>query len=267
MSQPELGVSLHCLTGELTEEALAAVGRSQIATLEIFPTLLAGDQDKAALTKMLRESGIRPMTVHALFGGKHDISVLDASARREAVASTAQAVALAVDLGAPMVVVHASGEPILPEERGRRFDAARDSLSELGRVCRPAGKRIAVEVLPRSCIGNTTQELLSLLEGLPEETFGVCLDTNHLMDRWRSLPDDIRRLGSRLITTHLSDYDGVDEQHWMPGRGVLDWPAMMAAFREIGYAGPLNYECRPGGETVQERIEALEANFAGLIAR
>jgi sugar phosphate isomerase/epimerase len=123
---------------------------------------------------------------------------------------------------------------------------------------------VAIELLPRTCLGNTVEELGELIRRLGDETFGVCLDVNHLMDRYGELPDEIRKLGPRLITTHLSDYDGVDEKHWLPGRGVIDWKAVKEALGEIGYKGPFNYECHLPGDTPGERIQAVEENFRWL---
>lgn len=265
MFEPKLGASLHTITDSLTAEALQAVADSRIATLELWPALFAGKGDPAAaLRGMLARTGIRAMSVHATFGGRHDISVMDQEAQRFAIAETLSAVNLAAEFGAPLVVVHASAEPITPEERGARRAQARRALEEIGAHAARKGRRIAVELLPRSCVGNTASELLSLLEGLPNETFGVCLDTNHGMDRYRDLPADIRRLGDRLITTHLSDYDGVDEKHWLPGAGVIAWPEVLAAFAEIGYAGPFNFECGFKDRAPEARIRALEASFAWL---
>jgi sugar phosphate isomerase/epimerase len=84
------------------------------------------------------------------------------------------------------------------------------------------------------------------------------------MDRAQDLPRVPRALRSKLLTLHMSDYDGIDEQHQMPGRGVLDWQAFMQALREAGYAGPYNYECQIDGDTTQDRIEALERNWRWL---
>ena len=78
------------------------------------------------------------------------------------------------------------------------------------------------------------------------------------MDRWRTLPDVVRRLGARLMALHLSDYDGVDEKHDMPGRGVLHWKSFMQTLRDVEYDGPFNYETRPDGETAAAQIESLE---------
>ena len=266
MVQPRLGASLHSIANPLTAEALSAVAASGIATLEVWPPLFdpAGWDAKTALKEMLARTGIRPMTIHARFGGPYDISVLDTEAHRNAVADTLSAVDLAVEFDAPMVVVHASAEPIGADRPERRAQARR-ALGEIGRRAAAAGRRIAVELLPRTCLGNTADELLAILDGLPAATFGACLDVNHLMDRYRTLPDVIRRLGDRLITTHLSDYDGVDEKHWLPGAGVIAWPGVLAALDAIGYAGPFNFECRLEHDTPAARVRALEASFAALV--
>ena len=267
MFNPKLGVSVHCVWSELTDEMLEAVGESRIATVEIYRRMFRSESqaaDAALLKEAFIRSGIRPMTVHAPFGGAIDMSSLEAKTREDAMASAWPAIQLANEFDAPMIVVHASSEPIEPQERGQRLEQARNALAEVAQRCREDGRRVAVELLPRTCLGNTVEELLELLSQLDQETFGVCLDTNHLMDRYNNLADDVRRLGDRLITLHLSDYDGVDEKHWMPGEGVIDWKAFMQALRDIDYQGPFNYECTPEGDTPQDRIRSLEKNFDWL---
>ena len=123
---------------------------------------------------------------------------------------------------------------------------------------------MTVELLPRTCLGNTVSELAELLDGQDTETLGVCLDSNHAMDRWRDLPDYIRELGDRLWTLHISDYDGVDEKHQMPGEGVVEWGRFASALRDIDYDGPFNYETVAPGETFSQRVENLEENFRWL---
>jgi sugar phosphate isomerase/epimerase len=266
MFRPQLGVSLATLSTDLTGELMQAILDSQIATLELASALFDGQTRQDSIALLRRELGTRPraMTVHARFGGGHDFSVLDEPARQEALAAMDISIDLADQLDVPMVVVHASAEPVAPSERLQRFERAQAALAEIGGRCQQAGKRIAVELLPRTCLGNTVEELLDLLAPLDAGTFGVCLDTNHLMGRPQDLAQTVRRLGDRLITLHLSDYDGIDEKHELPGRGVLDWPSFMQALRDIDYQGPFNYECKLEGETVSARIQALEDNFAWL---
>ena len=87
MFRPQLGVSLHTLSSELTAGELKAIGRSRIATIEVMARLFddAARRDRIpVLTEMLDQSRIRPMTVHALFGSAYDISVLNERAHRQA---------------------------------------------------------------------------------------------------------------------------------------------------------------------------------------
>jgi sugar phosphate isomerase/epimerase len=84
------------------------------------------------------------------------------------------------------------------------------------------------------------------------------------MDRYRDLPQIVRALGDRLVTLHLSDYDGVDEKHELPGRGVVDWKEFMQALRDIDYSGPFNYESKADGNNPAERVASFEENFKWL---
>ena len=86
------------------------------------------------------------------------------------------------------------------------------------------------------------------------------------MNRFTSLPEVVRILGPRLFALHCSDYDGVDEKHWPPLRGVIDWTAFLSALRTAGFSGPINYEAVLDGGTPVERLAFLEANFSQLIS-
>lgn len=267
MFTPKLGASLVTISSDLTDELFAALADSALATVEVSAALDGqGDPEttRQTLRAGLARCRVAPASVHALFGGGYDFSVLDESLFNQAVEHGLKGLQLAADLGAPRVVVHASAEPVEVAERSARLAQASRGLGRLGAWAADHGVRIAVEVLPRTCLGNTITELLDLLEGLDDEVFGVCLDTNHLMDRYQTLPAEIHRLGNRLLATHLSDYDGVDEKHDLPGNGVVDWSGVMKALEAIDYQGPLNYECALPGDTPRERLTALENNFAWL---
>ena len=267
MFQPRLGTCLGCIyENELTAALIEAVDKSSIATLEINPKLFDVEHRQAktaALKAMIEGRGIRVTTVHALSRGANGLASLDDSLQ-DALNAVRTALDLAVEFAADAVVVHAGAAPLNPEERGQFLDQARRSLDIVGERCRQTGKRIAIERLPRTALGNSVDELLQLMDGLDPQTFGVCMDTNHLMDRPQDLADEVSRLGDRLIATHLSDYDGVDEKHEMPGTGVVDWKSFMEALTDIDYQGGLTYECVIGSETPVEGVRLLETNFTWL---
>ena len=74
-------------------------------------------------------------------------------------------------------------------------------------------------------------------------------------------------LGSRIITTHISDHDYVDERHWLPGEGKIDWMRMLAAFETIGYEGVFNYELGNDAAEVKENYEKLFADYNASAAQ
>lgn len=165
-------------------------------------------------------------------------------------------------------VIHASGEPIAPETRAARMEYAKEGLAQLCEAVSSYGAVLAVEDLPRTCLGNCAEEIRELLTA--DERLRVCVDTNHLLGG-RKPQDFIHALGDKIVTVHFSDYDGTDERHWMPGEGIIDWNAVMDAFDDIGYRGPILYELgyeapativRPRDLTPEDFVrnhEALEA--------
>ncbi len=99
--------------------------------------------------------------------------------------------------------------------------------------------KLAVECLPRACLCNTSSEMLALLEGIP--SIYVTIDTNHIFQEAHA--HFIHAMGSRIINTHVADNDGVDERHWLPGKGIIDFPAIVQALEDVGYTGSFNFEC------------------------
>jgi len=265
MFTPRLGVSLHCIGQPLDGPLLRCLQASEVATLELYP-LLFGENPavRTALRVAMVTTGIRAATVHARFGGGLDVSSLDDAIQAQGLGSWREAMDLAVEFDAGIVVVHPSAEPIADAEREARLARSVGALASLAENAREMGLRLAVELLPRTCLGHSVAELQRLLADLDPAVFGVCLDVNHLMDRPETVPDAVRALGSQLIALHLSDYDGIDEKHWPPGQGVVDWGAFMQALRDIDYAGPFNYEARFPGETPAARFAALHENFRWL---
>ena len=140
---------------------------------------------------------------------------------------------LTAPLGSPHYTYHASIEPVPPEERASLFDATRPVVERLAQAASESNASLNVELLPRSCIGNCVEELQALLKGIPPEKAGICFDVNHLCGTPERVPEFIGELGDRIRSLHLSDCDGIDEAHWLPGLGVLNWPAVMRTIRSL----------------------------------
>ena len=71
-----------------------------------------------------------------------------------------------------------------------------------------------------------------------------------------------RELGQRVFHCHFSDNDAVTNAHWRPGRGKIDWRAVLEALRDVGFDGTVSIELEdvPGVATPrQESTPALDA--------
>lgn len=211
-----------------------------------------------------RKAGVEIWSVHIPFGKTWDISLTNPQMREKALANNREALELCKLLGPKKAVIHASAEPIPDVERSARLAAAKQALQELTPEFAAAGIQLALEDLPRTCLGNTSAEILWLIDGIGG--LGVCFDTNHLLKE--SSEDFARAVGPHIVTLHVSDYDGKDERHWMAGDGIIHWPAVAQALTDARYGGPFLYETskHKSGSPVQpkEYVRFLEEIERGL---
>jgi sugar phosphate isomerase/epimerase len=49
-------------------------------------------------------------------------------------------------------------------------------------------------------------------------------------------------LGDRLLTLHVHDNDGINDNHNSPYIGVCNWERFILGLRKMGYKGILNFE-------------------------
>ena len=227
---------------DFTPETAAALRQSKFRNLELSLLSYFADDEKsraaAALTReLLAENTIRAASVHLPFCGANlnwDPSSLDEAERREVVERQIRLIRKCSDLMGPMVTLHASTEPPL-EEHPQRIGQVCKSIEELLPTARELGFIINVEFLPRTCVGNCAEELLQIVSHFDPSEVGICLDVNHIMARWRELPQLIDTLAPRVRSFHLSDYDGIDETHWLPGQGIIGWREVMKHIRAIDH--------------------------------
>lgn len=197
-----------------------------------------------------------------------DLSALDPALRERTLVYYENLIAKASAVGITRFVAHPSGEPIPDAERKERLACAKDSLAKLAEIACRYGATIAVEDLPRSCLGNTAEELAELISA--SEKLRVCFDVNHLLQGTHS--NFLQTVGDRILTVHISDYDFKDEKHWLPGEGDINWQELYQGLLATGYKGVWMYELgqkpprhlhRDRDLTFHDYVENANAIFAG----
>ena len=200
----------------------------------------------------LQKAGLKVWSVHMPFSRKLDISVIDDAKRRENIDYIANAMRMAAVFQPQYVVLHPSSEPIYSGEREQRLVNSHAAIGELAVVAKEIGAVLCIENLPRTCLGQTGEEMMRLIEGY--EDVGICFDTNHLL--YQSHADFLKAIAKgKVKTVHLSDYDFSDERHLVPGKGLIDNKALWTGIIENGYEGIMMFECK--GE-LKELLTARE---------
>jgi sugar phosphate isomerase/epimerase len=143
-------------------------------------------------------------------------------------------------------------------------------------VCGECGLKFACEVHPGQIAFDlhSAERLLDALHG--REEFGFLFDASHL--HWQGVDpvEFLRRFADRIYHVHVKDVAvtlngrsgllgsylpyGDPRRGWSPrspGRGGIDWEAVIRALNEIGYDGPLSVEWQdPGMDRLHGAAEA-----------
>ena len=187
---------------------------------------------------LLVKAGINPSSFHLPYGGYVDISGPGDQIAENAIKMNMQILDWVGMKRIGLAVLHASFEPIPPEERPSRFARAVESIKILGDYAKQKNIVLAIEDLPRTCLGNCADEVLQLTNH--GKNASICFDVNHLLVEHQR--DFMAKAAQYIVTTHFSDYDRQDEKHWFPGDGVIDWKELIGLFEKAGYKGRYIFE-------------------------
>ena len=112
---------------------------------------------------------------------------------------------------------------------------------EVARIARRQTVRVALENHPE----RDPQEVIDQI-GDDDDVLGACVDTGWWLTQGYSPADAIRRLGPHVFHIHLKDIRAPGGHDTVQlGTGIMDLADVLAAIREIGYAGPLGIEHEP----------------------
>lgn len=232
-------------------ELLAHVAATGFDVVEL-PLEQPGDLTVAATRAALDDTGLQACVVGAMGPGRDLVGPDDDPPTAATVRATQDYLRACVDLahgiGATSVCgpfSAATGRTwrMTPVQREQTYARWRDALEPVVEHAADAGVRIGIEPLNRyeTSLVNTTQQALTalgpLLDGPLAAHVGLALDTYHLNIEERSSSDAIRLAGEHLVHVQVCGND-----RGAPGGDQTDWPAVLAALTEVGYAGPLVIE-------------------------
>lgn len=267
----QFGISTHLYHDQrLSRAHLAQIAGYGFEAVELFATRSHFDyHDPAAIDQLrtwLEEIRLRLHSVHLpIFeaygpggtGALFSIAAGDGARRQAAVQEAGLAIGILKRIPAKFVVVHL-GSPAKyagPGDNSRA--AAARSVEEICRLAEPLGARVAMEVIPNPL--SSASALVAMIErDFDGSSVGICLDFGHahLMG---DVADEIEHVAEHLITTHVHDNRGKEDDHLVPYQGTINWPAALVNMLKIGYEGTYLLELANTGSPAAVLEEARRA--------
>lgn len=185
------------------------------------------------MVSMVQDQGLYLENVHLPYYLANDLWSYDEKTRNQALKKHLLWAEECASLGVPTLVMHLANRPLdtPPHDTGVKC------LQTLLDFCASAGMYLAFE--------NTHQlDYMDWVLSLDPKTVGICLDTSHYQLALGSEHTRALSWRNRIGALHLSDNDGVQDLHQIPGLGVLDWSFWMKLLPR-DYQGYLHLEILP----------------------
>jgi sugar phosphate isomerase/epimerase len=278
------GVSTHLYHHERLRRAhLLEIAANGFDAVEVFATRSHFDYHDPVsvreLKEWLAETGLTLHSIHAPITdafvngrGRRNFSTAlrDSDARHATLREMETALNIAATVPFSYFVVHLG----VPDARQPGWDVSRDdnhrdaairSVEDIHAMAERAGVTVALELMVNSL--STAPDLVEMLERSFEGAdLGICMDVGHA-HILGDTAEAIETTSEYLVTTHLHDNRGQNDDHLVPFQGSIDWAATIMAFEKIGYDGVLMYEVKAaqGAPTVLERAAAARRKLEALV--
>jgi len=213
-----------------------------------------------SLAGRIRDHGLRVHSLHAPFGHDVNLTSPDSGQRQAAIERLTRAADALEILGGGIYVIHPGGEDQRwIWERELRLALSVEGLGKIHEVCKARRLLLAVETPLPHLLGGQLNDFAWILDHLPAEGTGVCIDTSHCA-LGGFLFDALARFSGRLVHVQASDNRGTFDDHLPPGDGIIDWERVVLTLRNGSYEGAFLLEVSGNGDV---EVHVKRAAMAG----
>lgn len=267
----QFGISTHLFHDQrLSRDHLAQIAGYGFEAVELFATRSHFDyHDPSAIRELegwLKQTGLRLHSVHLpIFesfgssgtGTTYSTATSDGGQRQAAVKEAELAIGILKQIPARFAVVHLGTPAKYAGAADNNRGSASRSIEEICRLTEAFGARVAIEVIPNAL--SSASALVAMIErDFEGSSVGICLDFGHA-HLIGDVADEIEVAAEHLITTHVHDNRGREDDHLVPYLGTINWPAALMTMQKIGYDGTYMFEVANIGGTAAVLEEARRA--------
>lgn len=216
------------------------------------------------LDALVEASGKTGVKVHGVIDSIHwttRFSDPKAETREKAVKALEGALRDAKKVGADTVlVVPGKVSAKDPEENFEKvWERSQAEIAKALPLSAELGVKIAVEVVWNDFL-TTPEKLIEYCDAFKSPQVGAYFDASNMLKYGVASADWIRKLGKRMLKLDFKGYSKAKQ--WCEiGEGDEDWPAVLQACADVGYAGWATAEVKGGGEArlkdISERMDKI----------
>jgi L-ribulose-5-phosphate 3-epimerase len=184
------------------------------------------------IKKLAARLGLGVCSIHTPFAKNLDISSPNMNKTRTTIDCYKRCIDAAQQLGARVVIFHPTAYMQFDDLDARK-NVIIENVNRLLEFSCDTEVSLAIEnehLIPANDI------LQFSLDSISDARYGFCYDTSH--DNLTQRPLRIfRRYAHRLLTTHIADNRGEQDDHMLPYEGCFPWPGFCRIFSRIGFKG------------------------------
>ncbi len=185
--------------------------------------------------------------------------------------SVRRAIVASGRLGVKWVITHAQTD-VLGDEMGfeQNIKTNLEFYAPLVEWAKQNGTGIAIENMAEFNPAKTkhrftavVEEQIAIIDALADPDVRACWDFGHAQQVYRDQLVPLKKLGSRLVATHVQECDGKNDDHFLPFiRGTTPWEKIMSYFKESGYPGDFTYEIHGFFHRIPDELRVRAGKFA-----
>ena len=197
------------------------------------------------IRRTLLDAGFTIDSLHAYIdlelydGPPFDLSSPDTGKRALALQVARSEAEFARALGCRDIIIHPAGHGTCDEPG--RADALRAIAGRLARIAQEADVRFLLENMPPPMFGTDAEVLRAIVDEADSPALGLVYDSGHASLAGRTV-ETVRQMGPRLWGVHMHDNGGKEDDHFLPGIGVVALEDAARALAEVKFGGTFMLE-------------------------
>lgn len=113
-----------------------------------------------------------------------------------------------------------------------------------------------------NALGDCLDDFEFIFRHITSPLVGFTIDYGHAHIT-RNIVPYLNHFGKRLVSAHVADNEGMDDQHIAVGKGTIPWNEVLTLTSSLGFTGPYIMECQDpieSSKTVRWILEEVSKN-------